>query len=357
MITELTETTPPSRTTRPRWLLPVLTVVAMILAAGGAVLATNAVRHQGPAAAGGRAAPIEGAAAQSSSPPASPAQNAPAGGRPSSSSAPPGKTVHVGSVTVTTPTSWRVRSLDSNRGRTTACLYGPGGSDKLSGCDVVIVAMAGLGPNDLLNVDQYQSFSLEGWGNCGGPGSRFTTTSYDIRKVGGRNAEYRAFDMVCGGPTYHVQQWTVPTWPAAQLSTTDQNPAMRDQAEAVVASARFSEADTGRRVTDHGLLAGHTPMTGSVAELKLDRTIWVFGGPDNGHEENSNHTTYTYRVMTGVKVSDFATLCADTQATGSRSCSLATILQRIDQGKAGLVTLQFDEASGMVTGIEGEYRP
>jgi hypothetical protein len=357
MITELTETTPPSRTTRPRWLLPVLTVVAMILAAGGAVLATNAVRHKGPAAAGGRAAPIEGEAALSNSPSAPPT-NASTASQPSgtASTAPQGKDIHVGSVTVTTPTSWRPDGITSDRGRTSACLLGPS-SEKDAGCDLTVVAMAGLGPNDFLSTDSYHSFLLDFSGPCGAAGTRYTTTSYGTRQVGGRSAEYRAFDVTCGGSTNHVEQWTVPTWPAVQFSTTDLHPALRGQAETIVASARFNEPDTGRRVMDHGLLVGHTPMTGSVAQIKLDRTIWVAGGANNGHEENSNHATYSYTVSTGVRVNDFATLCADTQATGSRSCSLATVLQRIDQGRAGLVTLQFDEASGMVAGIRGDYRP
>jgi hypothetical protein len=337
---------------RPRWLIPLVTATAVLAVGSSTALAVRVVGHHDPTptAAPGQAGPAgglrpSGTATSSATPAGTPTNSA--GSTPSD----PGKVIRVGTLSLTVPTRWRELIRDVRSARTMLCL---GGTD--AGCDLWVTTQSEIG---YLDVDLFGSMLTNREPPlCSGSGAAgvasTTTTAYRGAKLGQRPAEYRAYERSCDR-TYEMEQWTVPTWPPAQVTSTDERPELRGQVRAIVASARFSEPDSGRRVTDKGVLTGHS-TSGGVVHVRLDRTIWISGGVNNGHDENSNHTTYDYRLSPAVTVTDSGQLCSDALSQSSRSCPLATLLARIDQGKAGIVHLDFDR-QGEVLGIQGEYRP
>lgn len=331
--------------TRPRWVIPLVAATAVLAAGSATALATQVVGHKNPApaAAGGQAGP---AGVTSSASPAG-TTTASGGGRASSSGTPadPGKPVRIGTLTLTVPRAWTATRTD-RADQIEMCLAAPG----TAGCDLTVAAMTKLGPVD---VDAFGSMLDREPPGCGGPVHQIVTTAYRTSKLGARPAEYRAYRATCDR-TYELEQWTVPTWAPVQVIGSDIRPELLDTVRAVVASAAFSEPDSGRRVGDQGLLTGHSG-SGASLHISLDRTIWLSGGADNGHDENSNNSTYDYQVAPSVKISDNGQLCADTFGT-NRTCPLSTVLARIDQHRTGVVHLDCNE-SGVVIAIHGEYRP
>jgi hypothetical protein len=339
---------------RPRR-LAVLAAAAAVLVVGGGGAAVALAAHGSsgaPGVANGPAGPAGVSVASTPSVPAGSSATPSAGTSGSTGSTPnrsSAHTVHIGPMTLRLPTGWYASSLNTRYGRTEACLVDaqPGAR-----CDLSVVVLNE--PAADLSVDSYGAlFAREmGCRPVTGPGS---TTSYGVRKVGGRSADYRAFTQTCGRD-YHYEQWTIPTWPAIQIASTDEQPELAADVHTIVASASFSDADSGRRVIDHGLLAGHSTRDGRT-HIALNRTVWVAGGPNNGHDVDDNLTTYDYPLAAGVRIIDSGTLCGDVaNPTGTRSCSLATVLTRIDGQQTGQVNLDFDR-SGTVVAIRGEYRP
>jgi len=247
------------------------------------------------------------------------------------------------------PVGWYEAGVSSRYGRTEVCL-----SDAQAGapCDLRVVVLDQMQSG--LSVDNYGGLFAREMG-CRPVTAEEITTSYTVRTVGGRSADYRAFTQTCQRE-YHLEQWTIPTWPAIQIASTDEQPEIAADVHAIVASASFSEPDSGHRVIDHGLLAGHS-VNNDRTHLALNRTVWVAGGPNNGHDVDGNPTTYDYTLAPNVRITDHGTLCGDVSDPGTaHTCSLATVLSRIDAHKTGLVSLDFDQ-SGTVIAINGDYRP
>src|SRR5262249_53515963 len=298
--------------TRVRWLPLVAVLAAMAVAVGGGVLAAawlTASRHPGPTMERGRAAPVQetGSVGVPTRPPpasTSPEPSGPGLSRPAAPgrSAPAGTEVAVGPLRLTLPAGWAVARRDTGEGRTTACL------EKVptaGSCDIWVTAVDDPTTGGM-SVDEFAGMMTLETGLCpvGAGGGELETTGYTVRTLGDRPAEYRAYRRVCGGAVQRPEQWTVPTWPAVQVSALDLRPAARDDVPAIVAGARFTEPDTGRRVTDVGLLTGHSRDAGGSVHVRLNRTVWVAGGVNNGHDMDENPATYDYRLAQSVTIRD-----------------------------------------------------
>lgn len=348
---------------RPRWAIPAVAAAAVLAASTGVVLAVQVSQHHtAPDQAAGQAAPI-GAASPSAGPAGTTGTAGTAGtsaGHPTGSTTPPnpgGRTVRVGALTLSLPGNWHEANPQTGSGRTTVCLAAD--APQPAGCELWVTAMTDgqVGP---VSVDSYAGLLPKEAPTCvagNQHGTVDTTTAYEVRTLGDRKADYRAYTKACDR-VYHYEQWTVPTWPAVQLTTTDDQPAVTADVRGIVASARFSTPDSGHRVMDNGLLVRHS--TGPAGELRitLDRTIRVFGGPDNGHDVDTSSATYDYRVSPRVRiVDDGLELCGINSIAAGKTCPLSAVLSRIDKHQArGIVQLSFDQA-GVVVGIDGEYRP
>jgi hypothetical protein len=365
--------TAPVAGSRRRWLVAAvpLAVLAVLVSGTLGVIRLAGLRAGGPNPIGGPVAPIggpvaagpvaagpSGAGPDGAQPGAGSTGGATAGtGRPLPGGG-AGRTVQVGPLALSLPAGWTADAPQRQAGTTRVCLVGRGGP---AGCQLWVAALTSIPASGNLSVDGYGGLlgvemEVCATGPAAGSGPAPTTTAYAVRTLGGRPAEYRAYAKTCGRP-YRAEQWTVPTWPVVQISRPDLPPALVADVHAIVASAHFTEPDSGLRMTDEGLLAAHSTDRSGVVHIRLDRTVRVYGGADNGRDEDSNPTTYDYRLSPGVQVRDSGTLCADTTLPPpGRTCPLSTVLQRSEAGRTGIVHLDFDR-SGVVVRINGEYRP
>jgi hypothetical protein len=333
-----------------------LTVAAVaVTVVAGAGLAVAWAAHgspNAPSVAPGAAGPAAVAVLPSASAAKSGSPSPSASISPTASSSAPdrtsARTVHIGPMSLRLPVGWYEASVNTRNGRTEACL-----SDAQAGapCDLRVVVLNQ--PDSRLSVDHYGGLFARELG-CRPITAEEVTTSYTVRTVGGRSADYRAFTQTCGRD-YHLEQWTIPTWPAIQIASTDEQPEIAADVHAIVASASFSRPDSGHRVIDHGLLAGHSTKDGRT-HIALNRTIWVAGGPNNGHDVDGIATTYDYTLAADVRITSHGSLCDNSGDPTAHSCSLATVLSRIDAHATGPVSLDFDQ-SGTVIAINGDYRP
>jgi hypothetical protein len=165
--------------------------------------------------------------------------------------------VRVGPLTLSLPDGWTAAAPQTAASRTMVCLTGGGGG---AGCDVWVTALTAIPRDEYLSVDTFAGLLAKEPPTCtagryAGSGS-METTSHGVRTLGDHPADYRAYLKVCDR-AYHLEQWTVPTWPVVQVSSTDVRPALVGEVHAIVASARFTEPDSGLRMMDAGILAGH----------------------------------------------------------------------------------------------------
>jgi hypothetical protein len=333
---------------RSRSVSVVVTVALVVLAGVLAVTATKLVSDRGPVVSGGRADPVGGPVPTGSP---APAVRPPAA--PSDAAVPPaGTDVRIGTLTVTVPAGWFERSREDKLSRTTVCL-----TATAAGCDLWVTGWdESTQPTADLTPDTFASLATKAMAICDGDQLAVRTTAYSTTTLGDRPAEYRAYDRACDDRTRHLEQWTVPTWPPVQFSSTDRRTDATQAVHDIVASARFSEPDSGHRVMELGYIKGHSTGPDGLVHIKVDRAIRSVGGTDNGRDVNGKDTTYDYRLAPSVRVRDDGQLCADSYAV-NRTCPLSTALGRLAHGDADqIVHLDFDR-DGLVVEIVGEYRP
>jgi hypothetical protein len=339
---------------RPRWLIPLVAAAAVLAVAAATVLATELAKGGSPApvSSNGAAGPA-GITPPGPVPPSTSARPSGTTSGPPSGTAPAAgrsNTASVGTLSLTLPAGWHEVDRANLPDRIEAC-FGPRTSAE--GCPLWVIAQREDG---YVDVDGYASMLTEREKpQCAAKSATTTTREYRTVKLGERPAEFRSFLRTCTR-TYQMEQWTVPTWPPVQVVDTDTQPEQRDAIQQIVGSATSSGADSGIRVTDEGLITSFAPTPDLVLHLKLDRTIRLQGGVNNGQDENTNHTTYDYVVADDADVVDNGFLCADSVPSATRSCPLSTVRTRAAAGKTGIVHLVFDR-NGKVTGLYGEYRP
>jgi hypothetical protein len=265
-------------------------------------------------------------------------------------------------MAVPVPEGWRLDQEPGTPRR--ACLHPAGGATGQD-CALLITAYGGYDPAWRFDGPPFQVDSppVTATG-CDTQGLATVTSS--TQQVGGRQAEFRRFTQQCGGSPRTTEQWTVTSYPVVRFWRSHVDTGPEPVIHQILDHLSWTAQMTSTRAVDRGYLVSSTGGGGHV-HLRLDRTILVLGGPDNGMESNSNTQTYDYPVAPDVRIIDQARLCYnDAESLGGGHCTLDALLRRLDEGDhradggspvRTIPVVLVRDSAGVVVRIVSQYHP